>query len=125
MSIAHKRFTGRSSNGAADRSRFFAGKRAGFTLIELLVVIAIIAILAAVLLPVLASARQKALIAECLDNQKQLDVAWKLYAEENNEKIVGANCSAKTDWRISPAGGSFAMPAIPSAIPTTPSQNQA
>src|SRR5215469_4708747 len=107
MSIAHKRFTSRSPNGAANASRISEGTAAGFTLIELLVVIAIIAILAAVLLPVLASARQKALIAECLDNQKQLDTAWKLYADENNEKIVGANCSAKTDWRLSPAGTGF------------------
>lgn len=124
MSIAHTRFVSRPSNWAANSSRLSVGKTAGFTLIELLVVIAIIAILAAVLLPVLASARQKALIAECLDNQKQLNTAWKLYADENSEKIVGASCNAKTDWRISPAGSSFSMPTVPSSIPTTPSQNQ-
>jgi prepilin-type N-terminal cleavage/methylation domain-containing protein len=125
MSIAHKRFIGRSSNGAANPNRISERKTAGFTLIELLVVIAIIAILAAILLPVLASARQKALIAECLDNEKQLGTSWKLYVDENNGNIVGSSCNAKTDWRISPAGSSFVMPTIPTSVPTSPSQNQA
>jgi prepilin-type N-terminal cleavage/methylation domain-containing protein len=125
MSIAHKRFIIRLSNRGINPGRISEGNTMGFTLIELLVVIAIIAILAAVLLPVLASARQKALIAECLDNEKQLDTAWKLYADENNGNIVGAKCQLKTDWRISPAGSGFIMPTIPSQIPTSPSQNQA
>lgn len=104
--------------------RASAAGRGGFTLIELLIVIAIIAILAAMLLPVLAAAKQKALIAECLNNQKQLLLGWKLYADENNGKIVGANCNAPSDWRISPAGTDFVMPTIPNGVPTTPSQNQ-
>ena len=99
-------------------------KKNAFTLVELLVVIAIIAILAAILMPVLAAAKQKALIAECLNNQKQLAMAWKLYADENNDYIVGANCNAKSDWRISPAGTGFVIPSIPSIIPTSPSQNR-
>src|SRR5215469_2035340 len=101
------------------------GKPNAFTLIELLVVIAIIAILAAILLPVLAVAKQKALVAQCLDNQKQLVMAWKLYADENNDNVVGANCNSKTDWRISPAGSAFIMPTVPASVPTTPTQNRA
>src|SRR5216684_722695 len=62
-------------------------KPPGFTLIELLVVIAIIAILAAILFPVFAMAREKARQASCLSNQKQLGTAMSMYIQDYDERF--------------------------------------
>ncbi len=77
--------------------------RRGFTLIELLVVIAIIAILAAILFPVFARAREKARQASCLSNTKQLGLAFMMYAFDYDETIPPTylgnwRADAPTEW---------------------------
>jgi len=71
--------------------------RRGFTLIELLVVIAIIAILAAILFPVFAKAREKARQSSCLSNLKQIGLAFMQYAQDYDERLP-------TDWITLPGG---------------------
>jgi prepilin-type N-terminal cleavage/methylation domain-containing protein/prepilin-type processing-associated H-X9-DG protein len=73
--------------------------RDGFTLIELLVVIAIIAILASLLLPVLAKAKQEALKTHCLNNIKQVQLAWHLYLSDFADVLPGNHWEEEKNWQ--------------------------
>ena len=83
-----KTITKREAVVATNASNRQAGQAGGFTLIELLVVIAIIAILAALLLPALSKAKVKAHAVKCLSNQKQLTLAWIMYADDNRDRVA-------------------------------------
>jgi prepilin-type N-terminal cleavage/methylation domain-containing protein/prepilin-type processing-associated H-X9-DG protein len=83
MFMNDERFSNLSGNTSLNPDR-------GFTLIELLVVIAIIAILAALLLPAQGRARLKAQAVQCMANGRQIMLAWRMYVDDNGEKVPSA-----------------------------------
>src|SRR5687767_5449493 len=94
-------------------------KRPGFTLIELLVVIAIIAILAAILFPVFAQAREKARQSSCLSNSRQMGMGLTMYVQDYDDTYpwsVGLDADRTPSWAglIHPYVKNLAVFACPS-----------
>lgn len=81
----------------------FNRRNGGFTLIELLAVIAIIGILAGLLLPVLASAKERAKRLQCLNNLRQVNLSLRMYADSNNEKfpqVMAGRWAWDVPWKV-------------------------
>ena len=111
------------------RRRSFTDRH-GFTLIELLVVIAIIAILAALLLPALAKAKEKAKRMSCLSNMRQVGLGFQMYANDNNgQLLIDTRGQPKNTWindyddlsflfpQFIPATKAFLCPGTKNSIP--------
>ena len=113
---------------ARSRPRVASGKSrvtSGFTLIELLVVIAIIAILAAMLLPALSKAKERAQRTQCLNNQKQLLLAEHLYLAESEDRLAPPNTGGESSLMTTtlPTGWLYQPGKVITKIPNDPNGN--
>jgi prepilin-type N-terminal cleavage/methylation domain-containing protein len=85
-------------------------KKGAFTLIELLVVIAVISILMAILIPALRKARDHGRRVLCMSNVRTLTMAWYIYQDDNESKLVNGNVPASADFEVSPEGTCWVEP---------------
>jgi prepilin-type N-terminal cleavage/methylation domain-containing protein len=104
---------GRPGGPRSPRALGWAAAGRGFTLIELLVVIAVIAILAAILLPALNRAKEKARASQCINNFRQTGIAARMYADDNRDTyfcLQGGYVVPGGEWTSSPSSTALLQP---------------
>jgi len=84
-----------------------SAREGGFTFVELLVVVGVLAVLAAMLIPALANTQPDSRLSQCLNNERQIVLGWRMYADDNNDVLAPNDYPFSTKLAWSPSSGKF------------------